>query len=600
MQAEKRQPKSTDNGLKLRPEDALGLLSRLAAHAWEPLALNLSRNSSAPTELKALPRNIRSGCAARGQDILDGRYRDGDVVVRLSDTAPWALPSTTPRATREALHSFAWLLDLCATIRTISDPREATFARETGRLLIARWISANEGFSEQAWRPEVAGRRMFCWLTSIEALAEGSGEEWLSAIRQSLAYHARYLARTAELSPSSHGHLVVPMASVLACLALGDAGPRRQRAIQVLSAELKRQILPDGGHISRSPAILLDTLADILILQEAFELSNTPMPQTLQDTLDGMMPMLRFFHTGNGALAAFHGSGMQDPNTIQAVLAADRTHAKPLKYARHSGFHRMSANGTLIIVDAGTAPPLDASTQAHASWLAFELSANEQRIIINCGRSAGTQAESMLLTRSSHAHSTLSFIDASGGHFISGQWANKSRGARLLGGPSEILSQRHEEHSAGYGGQWLELSHDAYAQTFGFRHVRRIYLQERGDDIRGEDRLEAIEQTGAVTPQPGQFALRFHIHPEVKANLANGENAVTLTLNSGDIWRFQCKGATVALVNSTMNGPDGPRASKQIVLKGETGVEPISLRWAFKRSKHVADAGLPTEPVLSA
>lgn len=600
MQAEKHQPQSADHGLTLKPEEALGLLSRLAARAWEPLALNLSRNSSAPAELKALPRNIRNGCAAQGQDILDGRYRDGDVVVRLSDTAPWALPPTTPRATREALHSFAWLLDLCATIRTISDPREATFARETGRLLIARWISANERFSEQAWRPEVAGRRIFCWLTSIEALTEGSGEEWPAAIRQSLAYHARYLARTAELSSSSYGHLVVPMASLLACLALGDAGPRRQRAIQVLSAELKRQILPDGGHISRSPAILLDVLADILILQEAFELSNTPMPQTLQDTLDGMMPMLRFFHIGKGALAAFHGSGSQDPNTVQAVLAADRTHAKPLNYARHSGFHRMSANGTLIIIDAGTAPPLDASTQAHASWLAFELSANEHRIIVNCGRTASTQAENTHATRNSHAHSTLSFTNSSGGRFINGQWANKSRGARLLGGPSEIPSMRHEEHSAGYGGQWLELSHDAYAQPFGFRHVRRIYLQERGSDIRGEDRLEAIEQTDAVPPLASEFALRFHIQPEVKADLANGENAVTLTLKSGEIWRFQCKGATVALANSTINGPDGPRASKQIVLKGKTGVEPTCLRWAFKRSECAADAGLPTEPVLSA
>ena len=40
--------------------------------------------------------------------------------------------------------------------------------------------------------------------------------------------------------------------------------------------ELERQILPDGGHISRNPGALIELLLDLLPLRQAFAARNVP------------------------------------------------------------------------------------------------------------------------------------------------------------------------------------------------------------------------------------------------------------------------------------------------------------------------------------
>ncbi len=83
-------------------------------------------------------------------------------------------------------------------------------------------------------------------------------------------------------------------------------------------------------------------------------------------------------------------------------------------------------------------------------------------------------------------------------------------------------AQRQEAN----GAHWLDASHDGYRQPFGAVHRRRLYMAESGEDIRGEDAVEA------ATPQP--YTLRFHLHPvrSTPACRQDGE-AVLLRLPSG-------------------------------------------------------------------
>ena len=43
-----------------------------------------------------------------------------------------------------------------------------------------------------------------------------------------------------------------------------------------LAAELERQILPDGGHSSRNPSILVELLLDLLPLRQCFAARGQP------------------------------------------------------------------------------------------------------------------------------------------------------------------------------------------------------------------------------------------------------------------------------------------------------------------------------------
>ena len=83
---------------------------------------------------------------------------------------------------------------------------------------------------------------------------------------------------------------------------------------------------------------------------------NEEPPHTLRNAHDRMAPMLRFFRHGDGALALFNGGAEGDPRTIAGLLARDEVRGQPFHHARHSGYQRLTAGRTLLLLDCGKAP----------------------------------------------------------------------------------------------------------------------------------------------------------------------------------------------------------------------------------------------------
>ena len=124
------------------------------------------------------------------------------------------------------------------------------------------------------------------------------------------------------------------------------------------------------------------------------------------------------------------------------------------------------------------------------------------------------------------------------------------------------------------GAHWLHLSHDGWKRVFGAIHVRRLYLAESGEDLRGEDSVEAD------SPQP--FVIRFHLHPSVDASLQQDGEAVLLRLPSGTGWRLRADGARMSLEPSVYLAGLEARRSEQVVLTGYAD-GPQQVRWAVTK-----------------
>ena len=124
------------------------------------------------------------------------------------------------------------------------------------------------------------------------------------------------------------------------------------------------------------------------------------------------------------------------------------------------------------------------------------------------------------------------------------------------------------------GAHWLEASHDGYAKPFGAIHRRRLYMSESGEDIRGEDAVEA------ESPQP--YTVRFHLHPGVDASLQQDGETALLRLPSGNGWRLRAEGARMTLEESIYLGGPEPRKTDQIVLTGyQDGAQQV--KWAITK-----------------
>jgi uncharacterized heparinase superfamily protein len=145
--------------------------------------------------------------------------------------------------------------------------------------------------------------------------------------------------------------------------------------------------------------------------------------------------------------------------------------------------------------------------------------------------------------------------------------------------PDKVSASRNDAE----GSVWAEAQHDGYTRGFGVLHRRRLYLSGAGNDVRGEDSLLA-ESGKRIKANGKAFAVRFHLHPDVKVSLAQNGASALIQLGNGQGWRFRCSGAALSLGESIYLGQAGQqRRSEQIVLSGTVQPEGVVIKWGLTR-----------------
>ncbi|HEY4252912.1 MAG TPA: heparinase II/III family protein [Roseomonas sp.] len=515
-------------------------------------------------------RDLWPGDAARGARLVRGEFEWAGTARPLvptdDDGAPgtgWEDQAGTP-LWRAAAHGFLWLRDL----RTLGTDA----ARIRARLLTADWLAAGAG-EAVAGAPDVIGARISSWLGNWDFFAATAEDAFRRAIMQRLAQDARLLVAALPAEAQHRGALVALKGALAAAVAL-DEESFLQRCVRFLPAELERQFHPDGGHVERSPAQQLEALKDLIEIRNLLHGVEVEAPPHLTVALDRAAPALRSLRHGDGGLALFNGTREESSSMVDLVLTQGQARSRTPLSLPETGFQRLQAGRTLVIVDCGAPPsgragnigpggvPRGADRLAHAGTLAFEMSVGRDRMIVNCGAAPAAESGWCDALRATAAHSTLVLSDTNSAELRDGG----------LGRRPEIVEADRQEAS---GAQWLEMSHDGYAKAFGAIHRRRLYLSESGDDLRGEDAVELAEGK----PLPG-FVVRFHLHPGVTANVQQDETAVLLRLASGMGWRLRAKSARVAIEESVHLGGDA-RRSHQIALYADE--QTASVQWAISR-----------------
>ena len=500
-----------------------------------------------PQALTLIPDENWPGSSDRGAGLVDGRFRFLNHTLNAEDAFTEALEAGP--AWQAELHGFDWLLDMRAV---------GTEARNC----VASWIAANPKWHPLTWRPDVLSSRLCNWLTHAEFMSAGADAAFATTFLDNTARQVKHLRRVARFIPDGLDRMLVTKARVYAALCLPGGARHAPRLVRIIAAMCDRQILPDGGHIERSPKAQLTALRHLIDLRSILQASNIDVPEALQQAIDRAAPMLRFYRHGDGGLALFNGSNEGEAWLVDVVLTKAESRGKPLTSAPHTGFERFMANRTLVIADCG-APPV-VGKGAHAGALSFEMSVGKQRIVVNCGAYAGRDEQWKLAQRSTAAHSTMVVDDRNSAEIRE----DGSIGAR----PITVTSERLEAD----GNTWFDLSHDGYARALDLIHRRRIYVNASGTDVRGEDTLEG---TG-----DHKFAIRFHLHPSVKASLVKDGASVLLRLPDKSGWRMRCSGGVASLQESIYLG-DGhdSRRSEQIVISGAATQGTAQVKWALTR-----------------
>jgi uncharacterized heparinase superfamily protein len=508
----------------------------------------------------ALPRRLDDADA-----LLHGKFRFNGEMVEVKEGSVFDKPPPS-RQWAEILHGFAWLPPLSAA--------GGEAARTLATNLITQWLKRNAKYAEPASSAHVLARRLIHLFAHGRLVLSNSDMLWRSKVFVSLREQSRLLARIAGEAPDGMPRFEAAAALALSGACLADA-KRTEAGLAMLQAEIGHQILPDGGHISRSPEDLVHAYRLITMVMDALTATSQEIPNELRGAHDRIAPMIRFFRHGDGALALFNGGRECDARMIAGLLARDEVRGQPFAFAPHSGYQRIAAGRTILVMDCGTAPPGLYSTEAHASCLAFELSASTHRIVVNCGTATDARRATWdTALRATAAHSTLTLADTSTGAVLQAGIARDFLGARLMGDVTAVETRRVETAN----GWMVEASHDGYVPAFGIRHERQVTLAPQGLSLAGSDRL-----LPSTKQKPGghAFAIRFHIHPEVRVSLSQAGDVI-LKLPNGEGWRFRAS-APVTVEESVYLGGDTLRRTEQLVVTGSVGDAPVDIAWIFEQ-----------------
>jgi len=537
------------------------LLTRLRRDALRGLAASPFYRHTligrVPADLRLRVGERWPGDEKRGAMILSGEITFAGQVVR--NPVPVWFPADAGASWIAAWHDFSWVADLLSV---------GGGAKDAVRALVQSWLTDNTSWHPVAWRADVLGTRVYSWIVHFDEIANREADRLLRrAMLVSLSGQLRHLARVATWEVAGPARLRALKGLIAGLIVFGGSGKRVERALRAVERELPAQILPDGGHRSRNPSIQLDVLRDLVDTRAALRAGHVEIPAVLQDAIDRMAPMLRFFRHGDRKLALFNNSIEEDGIVVDLVLTRSETKGRAPAQAPEIGFQRMQAGHSLVLFDTGRAPPEGFDETAHAGLLSFEMSQGRERIIVNCGGYRGTQRIWRQVSRSTAAHSVLVVADINAIEINDDGTMGK--------GPPMLRCERAEED----GHQWIAASHDGYRERFGLTYARELYLAADGEDLRGEDKLTGRAGT--------EFAVRFHLHPAVEPRLAQEGTSVLLRLPSGLQWRLRASGADLSLAESIYLGSGEFQKTQQIVLSGTTGPNGASVRWAIRREGRV-------------
>lgn len=511
--------------------------------------------------------------AARAEALAARRWRYGQERLILEPGQyPWAIPAPS-RHFADRLHRFDWLPHLA------SNQDQQEWARE----LVDNWCDEFGRLNPFTWRLGATADRVWNWLRTGATLFDVGDQDKCETRRAVLARQVRHLRASLGANPDSQARWRGAFVLVAAALIYGDSEQRLDEAVARLDMEMTAQILPDGGHVSRNPENLLLALLDVVTIQDLFERAKSTPPEFLSKWIRRMAPMLAFFVADDGRLVPFNGGGESRPELVKAALDAADQPQRRFMFAMKSGFQKLVASDTKLLLDAGAGPDQPFGDFAHAGCLSFDLHDGPTRIVTSCGGSRDVRPRWQEGVRSSKAHSSLSLAGLE-----IGEWrTNAETRLDYVEGPDGIAAKRLEEETRDV---WLEVQHGGWRERFGLIHKRRLFITADGLRLAGEDTLvRPISQGKAEDRTPIPFELRFHLHPDIRAEMSG--DAIRLIPERGRVWRFRTSHGGVTLEPSYYIGRGRLERTQQIVLVGKAdpggdgSSPPNCVKWAFLRER---------------
>ncbi|MFP4502465.1 MAG: heparinase II/III family protein [Candidatus Hydrogenedentota bacterium] len=526
----------------------------------------------APSALEATPARLDMADAVAG-----GTFTFLNETRTFTAMPTWGATDPGAKLWLYNLHYFDYAPALAAAARETGD----AIYMDTLAALMRSWLAAcgKPGEPPFAWDAGPLSHRLLNWCRVLLAARATLNREagLLENVTGALFTQALYLEKHLEYHLLGN-HLITNAAALLyAGTVLEGRAPCRwrRRGSAILRRQLRTQVLPDGGHVERSPmyhALVLKDYLDCLALERhagahwftgedrrvigrmARFLASIAHP-------DGEIPLLND--------AAFAVAPPPPKLLAAAAELLDMPDLAPGHGAMalpDTGLFIDRGQGHFLVFDAGPVGPDYNPAHAHGDTLGFELSLGKQRVLVDTGVCSYAGDSWRTYCESTRAHNTL---DIDGAGQIE-KWGRYHFRAGRRPYPRGVTWYERDRLTVFEGG------HTGYDHLPGRpRHMRSLVRVDQAfwvivDVVRGHHHH-------AITSY-------LHFHPDTAVNL---EDAAAWAVFPGGCMRIVPLGGTPCILAGSVTPPlqgwycprFGVRIPQPVLELAETGPLPHFLGW---------------------
>jgi uncharacterized heparinase superfamily protein len=283
--------------------------------------------------------------------------------------------------------------------------------------LMLDWVARH--VAGVGWDPHPTSLRILSWsklLLTPGALDLDEAES--ATLRLSLARQIETLSVNLEVRLQANHLFSNLLGVVFGGVVFGGVRSRAWLAFaELLDREVEEQILPDGGHIERSPmyhALLLENVLDLINVAQSAE-DRLPLGtlQALEAAAARMLGALRLWLHPDGEIALFADSALgiaQPASALEryaALLAIEPRGPWRGGVLRNTGYVRLEAEPFTLIASVMGPSPSYQPGHAHCDALAFELSCGTERVVTDTGVCEYVPGPRRDQSRSTRAHATM-------------------------------------------------------------------------------------------------------------------------------------------------------------------------------------------------
>jgi uncharacterized heparinase superfamily protein len=310
----------------------------------------------------------------------------------------------------------------------LTSPAESDLLRRAIRIALS-WRDQNPLGTEIGWGQFFLSLRVVNWIKFLVRNANraeeiGNGEQ-IDQILASLRVQILSLENRLERELLAN-HLLKNAKALVFAGALLDAPESDRWGVlgqRLLRQQIAEQILPDGGHIERSPMYHAWVLDDLLDIQHLFEFCPPIVPECASDVFRCVKSMARYLSQivhPDGEIPLFNDSQL-DVTRPTAQILAEAGESSP-NLSKGAAVRALCETGyavirdpnskSFLIFDCGPLGPDYQPGHGHADVLSYELSLHGQRVIVDTGVSSYELGPERHYERSTAAHNTIRVDEA--------------------------------------------------------------------------------------------------------------------------------------------------------------------------------------------